>query len=208
MTTTVAGDRRPAGPKYRFSLERLEELNRSPVPLLLARLNTACPSFGKSAAEIADPADLIDEIRAHCADDSDFIRSAMPLQEIVFRTLLLNGDEPMALADLHRELIERWSTPLRPISVTMGGLARVLDSDLFYGFAAVLVAEPETAEEPHIPSLAAADADEAALLDEIVASLAADFDDEEEDEDSDLYEDDDAEEGDEDEDAEDDYEED
>ena len=192
MITTVAGNSRPAGPEYHFSLERLSELNRSPIPLLLSRLNSDCPSYGKSSAEIDDPSGLIAEIRAHCADDDDFIHRSMPLQEIVFRTLLLNGDEPMALADLHRELTERWSSPIRPITVTSAGLARILDNDVFYGFAAVPVEEPEVAELD-LPMLTASEIDDPALFAEALAAVAEDLDDDEDDEDQyDDDEDDDA----------------
>ena len=198
MTTTVTGNSRSAGPEYRFSLERLEELNRSPIPLLLARLNTACPSFGKTPAEIADVSDLVKEIRAHCAGDTEFIRSAMPLQEIVFRTLLLRGEEPMPLSELHAELTEKWSTPIRPITLTVGGLARVLESDVFYGFAGIPVEEPEPEEVPGaVRMLAAPGVDEDEQLTRIFEALAADDDDEDpfgeddfDDEDDELDEDD------------------
>jgi hypothetical protein len=175
MTTTLAENSRSPGAKYRLSLERLVELNRSSVPLLLARLTSACPSLGKTPADINDPEDLVDEIRAHCADDDDFIRSSMPLQEIVFRTLLLNGGESMALSKLHDELTERWSSPIRPITVTVSGLARVLDSDVFYGFAVVPVEEPE-GETTGVPMLAAAGVDDPDLLRDIIDTVAADED--------------------------------
>ena len=199
MTTTVTGNSRSAGSEYRFSLERLEELNRSPIPLLLARLTTACPSFGKTPAEIGDASDLVKEIRAHCAGDTEFIQSAMPLQEIVFRTLLLRGEEPMPLSELHAELTEKWSTPIRPITLTVGGLARVLESDVFYGFAGIPVEEPEPEEVTGgTRMLAAPGAEEDEQLSRILEALAADDDDEDEDlfgeddlddEDEDLYED-------------------
>ena len=202
MTTTVTGNSRSAGLEYRFSLERLEELNRSPIPLLLARLTTACPSFGKTPAEIADPSDLVKEIRAHCAGDSEFIQSPMPLQEIVFRMLLLQGGEPVPLSELHAELTEKWSTPIRPISLTASGLARVLDSDVFYGFAAIPVEEPETEEVPDSVRMLAAPGseEEEEQLSRILQALASDDDDEDEDlfgeddldeDDDDLYVDDD-----------------
>lgn len=196
MTTTVAGDPRPVGLEYRISLERLEELNRSPLPLLLSRLNTACPSFGKNPADIANPADLLDEIRAHCQNDDNFILSSMPLQEIVFRTLLLNGGEPMALADLHAELTERWSSPIRPITVTLGGLARVMDSDVFYGFDAVPVESPEV-EDPRVPMLGVGDVGGADLLDHVGTTIVSDLEDDDdeelfdEDEDDDPFDEDD-----------------
>ena len=200
MTTTVTGNSRSPGPEYRFSLERLEELNRSPIPLLLARLNTTCPSFGKIPAEIADPSDLVKEIRAHCAGDTEFIQSAMPLQEIVFRTLLLRGEEPMALSELHAELTEKWSTPIRPITLTVSGLARVLESDVFYGFAGIPVEEPEPEEVSGAARmLAAPGSEEDEQLNRIIEALARDDEDEDEDlfgeddlddDDEDLYEDD------------------
>ncbi len=187
MTTTVAGDGRQARTEYRFSLERLEELNRSPVPLLLARLNTACPSYGKTPADIANPADLVDEISAHCGDDDNFINPSMPLQEILFRTLLVQAGEPMTLADLHEELTERWSSPVRPITVTVGGLARILDNDEFYGFAAVPVAESEP-EETLLPMLGAAPDDDSGLTGDLASAVAGDLDD---DDDGDLFDEDD-----------------
>ncbi len=199
MTTTVTGSSRSAGSEYRFSLERLEELNRSPIPLLLARLNTACPSFGKTPAEIADPSDLVNEIKAHCAEDTEFILSAMPLQEIVFRTLLLQGGEPMPLVELHAELTEKWSTPIRPITLSVSGLARVLDSDVFYGFAAIPMEETEPEEASDgVLMLSAAGSDEDEQLARIIEALAADDDEDEDlfgeddldDDDDDLFEDD------------------
>ena len=199
MTTTVTGNSKSAGPEYRFSLERLEELNRSPIQLLLARLSTACPSFGKTPAEIADASDLVKEIRTHCAGDTEFIQFSMPLQEIVFRTLLLQGGEPMQLSELHAELTEKWSSPIRPITLTVGGLARVLDNDVFYGFAAIPVEEPEPEETPDgIRMLAASRDGEAEQLSRILEALAADDDEDEDlfgeddldDDDDDLFEDD------------------
>ena len=53
--TTVAANARLEGTEYRFNLERLAELNRSPIPLLLARLSRPCPSYGKAASESATP---------------------------------------------------------------------------------------------------------------------------------------------------------
>ena len=195
--TTVAVNRPLESLEYRFSLERLEELNRTPAPLLLARLNTACPSYGKTSADAADPEALIEEIRNHCAGDENFIRNSLPLQEIVFRTLLLNGGEPMTLGELHREVTEHWSTPIRAITVTVAGLARVLDSDVFYGFALASPVEPEPATpEPPPPTLSATNAGATPSLNEIITAMAADGMDDDDDDDDDLYEDYDEEEDD------------
>lgn len=190
--TTVAANARLEGIEYRFNLERLAELNRSPIPLLLARLSRPCPSYGKAASEIGDPNTLIAEIRVNCADDPDFIRQSMPLQEIVFRTLLLAEDQTMTLGEIHRELTERWSSPIRPISVTIAGLARILDSDVFYGFDPIALPEPEIIE-PDLPMLRAGEDGEDRLLREILSAIdddAEEYDEEElfDDDNDDPYE--------------------
>ena len=185
--TTVAANARMEGIEYRFNLDRLAELNRSPIPLLLARLSRPCPSYGKAASEIDDPNTLIGEIRVNCADDPDFIRQSMPLQEIVFRTLLLADDQTMTLGEIHRELTERWSSPIRPISVTVAGLARILDSDVFYGFDPIALPEPEIVE-PDLPMLRAGEDGEDRLLREILSAIDDDAEEYDEDE---LFDDDD-----------------
>lgn len=185
--TTVSSNPRLEGIEYRFNLDRLDELNRSPVPLLMARLSSACPSYGKSAADGSDPNGLVAEIQTHCADDPNFIRQSMPLQEIIFRTLLLAEDQTMTLGDLHRELTERWSSPIRPITVTVVGLARILDSDVFYGFDPIAMPEPEVVE-PDLPMLIAGEDGEDSLLRDILSAID---DDAEEYEDEDLFDDDD-----------------
>jgi hypothetical protein len=121
---------------YHISLARLEELNRSAVHLIAGRLTEGCPSFDSPIHELR-VGDLIREIREFHTDSDEFIRYDMPIKEIVFRTLLARGNEPMVLADLHHELTGRWSNALRPISIEESLLRRVLESDTYYGFAEV-----------------------------------------------------------------------
>ena len=125
----------PEPPKYYVSFQRLEELDRSAVTLVAARRVESCPSMSKPMHELTDPQALITEISRHYKDDQDYIRSDMPLMEIVFRILLSRRNQPTSLTDLHYELTERWATPVRPINVTEAGLQRVLDGDNYYGFA-------------------------------------------------------------------------
>ena len=119
---------------YQISMTRLEELNRSGVHLIAGRLNDACPSFGKPLHEL-DAAEMIREIREFHEDADGFIRYDMPIKEIIFRTLLARGNEPISLSDLHQELTVRWSNALRPITINEALLRRVLDADTYYGFA-------------------------------------------------------------------------
>ena len=122
-------------PLYYISFERIGELNRSAVTLLAERRGPMVPSRLRADHELDNPQELLDEIAEYSAAEEDFIHSNMPIQEIVFRTLLTRRNQPIALNELHYELTERWSTPVRPISVTLTSLERILNSDTYYGFA-------------------------------------------------------------------------
>ena len=135
--TSGASEENTAGSvRYHISLPRLQQLNRSAVHLIANLLTEACPSHGQPVAGL-DPETLIREIREFHADTGDFIRPEMPIQEILFRTLMAQGNEPMSLGQLHRDLNGRWSSPVRPISIDLERLRRVLNADDYYGFAEV-----------------------------------------------------------------------
>ena len=122
---------------FNISFARLAELNRSPIMLLAARRPSTCPSLDLPDIELTDPQKLVNEIADHYEDSDGFITSAMTIQEILFRTLLSRRNAPTLLSDLHYELTERWSTPVRPINVTEDGLRIIMQSDNYYGFATV-----------------------------------------------------------------------
>ena len=122
-------------PLFLISVDRLANLERSPVHLVAGRLVASSPSKSKNIGELGDVKSLIREISQNYKNDEAFIRSDMPVQEIVFRTLLSRNNRPMSLADLHYELTEKWATPIRPIAVTEERLLRILDNDTYYGFA-------------------------------------------------------------------------
>ena len=123
---------------YRISFDRLAELNRSAIALVAERRGPSCPSLAKPIQELTNPRQLVDEIAKFSAGDEGFIRATMGIQEIVFRTLLARRNQPTLLTDLHYELTERWSTPIRPINITEDGLRRIMEGDDFYGFARVV----------------------------------------------------------------------
>ena len=120
---------------YQVSFERLEELNRSAITLLAARRGDKSPSLVQEDHELNNPQELLEEVSDYSAGEADFISSDMPIQEIVFRMLLVRRNEPTALTELHNELTERWATPVRPINVSLKSLQRILDNDNYYGFA-------------------------------------------------------------------------
>ena len=131
----VAEERVRENPLFLISVDRLAKLERSPVHLVAGRLATSSPSKSKNIGELGDVKSLIREISQNYKNDESFIRSDMPVQEIVFRTLLARNNRPMSLADLHYELTEKWATPIRPIVITEERLLRILDNDTYYGLA-------------------------------------------------------------------------
>jgi hypothetical protein len=131
-----------AMPFFSVGLERLEQLDRSAIHLIAGRLAPDSPFRSQLESGLTDPQVLVDEIAEHHADEPGFIRSEMPIQEIVFRTLLATGNKPMSLRDIHYELTERWATPVRPIVITQRRLLRVMDADTYYGF--VRSSDPES----------------------------------------------------------------
>ncbi len=122
---------------FNISFARLAGLKRSAIMLVAARRVPTCPSLDLPDSELTDPQKLVNEIADHFEDSDGFITSEMTIQEILFRTLLSRRNAPTLLSDLHYELTERWSTPVRPINITEGGLRIVLQSDNYYGFATV-----------------------------------------------------------------------
>jgi len=128
-------DEQTETPTFLISVDRLKQLERSPVHLVAGRLTSNSPSKAKPMKDLDDVKALIREIAQNFKNDPDFIRSDMPVQEIIFRTLLARGNRPMSLTDLHYELTERWASPIRPIVITEERLLRVLDNDTYYGFA-------------------------------------------------------------------------
>ena len=129
---------------YCISPERLVELNRSLEVLLLTR---RCRSCREQPFDVAHPPS-VDEQMQHivecCGLDETFIRPAMPMQEIVFRMLLAQGNRPMSLEAVHYQLTDRWATPGNPMNISQKGLKSILDSDEFYGFREL---PPEEAEQ-------------------------------------------------------------
>jgi len=124
-------------PRYEVSFVRLQELQRSPVPIIAGRLTANSPSKSKPLSEMPEAKALVREIAKNHGGDPEFIRSDMPIQEIIFRTLLAGGNKPILLTDLHYELTERWATPIRPIVVSRERLIRIMDTDTYYGFVRV-----------------------------------------------------------------------
>ena len=123
--------------RYQISFDRLAQLKRSPVNLVADRRPASSPSRQKPDHELTDAKKLVDEIAKSSKGEENFIRTEMPIQEIVFRMLLARRNKPTPLSDLHYELTEKWATPVRPINISEEALGKILDSDTYYGFVSL-----------------------------------------------------------------------
>ena len=124
-------------PQYKISFERLAQLKRSPVTLVADRRPASSPSRQKPDHELTDAKKLVDEIAKSSKGEENFIRTEMPIQEIVFRMLLARRNRPTLLSDLHYDLTEKWATPVRPINISEEALSKILDADTYYGFVSL-----------------------------------------------------------------------
>ena len=130
-------------PYYVIDPSRLEELNLSLSVMLLSR---QCPESKKrleSGSKKTTDSQRIKDIAKCCGKKEGFIVAEMPIQEIVFKALLSQGNKPVSLAHLHYLVTDQWYSPVNPRSISREGLKQVLDNDAYYGFSLVLVEAEE-----------------------------------------------------------------
>ena len=120
---------------YHVNIDRIKGLNRSPIAIIAARRGPSCPSLLESNQDSLNPTKIMAEIAKYCADEPGYIRNDMPIQEMIFRILLLRNNKPTSLEDLHSDLTETWANPTRPINISLAGLRRILMADDYYGFS-------------------------------------------------------------------------
>lgn len=131
---TISEEKTGAGPRYIIDPSRARELGRNLEVLLLSRRCASCKERLARNPEPLPAEEQIREIEECCARAEGFITPEMPMLEILFRTLLSEGNRPMALEELLEVLTERYATPSNPRSITPEGLRRVLNTDFYYCF--------------------------------------------------------------------------
>ena len=88
------------------------------------------------ASEAEIPAsELLPTIRDCCSKTPRFITSKLPILESVFRLLLANGNEPLDLEELGKQLSERLDGDTYRTSAEI--LSRLLSHDQYYGLRQV-----------------------------------------------------------------------
>ncbi len=121
-------------PKTRWFIDFgwFQQNSRSIPTLVKSRLCAKCRKQleieGKEPANIEE---LLSTIKDCCGNGADFITGQLPILESVFRFFLANGNQPLTLEELRKQLSEKRGGDTSRTSE--GILSRLLKSDQFYG---------------------------------------------------------------------------
>lgn len=125
----MAGDRTVA--RWFIDLGWLEQNSRSFLALAQGCLCPKCLERLEKGKKQFSPADLLTNIKDCCSKTPGFFVDRPPILESVFRVFLANGNQPLGLEELSRQLAERRSgTPQRTSTEV---LSRLLGNERYYG---------------------------------------------------------------------------
>jgi len=122
-------------PRWFIDLDWYQQSNRSFFALAQSYLCPKCRERLKAVEREISAAELLSAIGDCCSKTPGFITHRLPILESVFRLFLANGNQPLDLEELGRQL-SRWRggaayhTPAEFLS-------RLLSSDQYYGLRQV-----------------------------------------------------------------------
>jgi hypothetical protein len=120
---------------WAIDLDWLKANNRSLTALAGGALCSKCRKKLKIDMGEVKPAELLKSLKSCCGKSPDFITPTLPLQESTFRAFLANGNEPMTLDALGKQLSERRGVDAYRTSSAI--LSRLLAHDQHYGLRQV-----------------------------------------------------------------------
>jgi hypothetical protein len=95
-----------------------------------------CPEclkrFNQDTRSVSDDK-LIKSIKDCCSRTPGYISATTPILECVFRIILANGNTPLPLEDIMRQLGERWGVSIYRVSEPV--LYTLLNNDRYYGLS-------------------------------------------------------------------------
>lgn len=118
-------------PRWFIDVDWYQPNNRSFSTLAQGRLCPKCWKRLKVDKGEIPAADLLSNIGDCCSKTPDFITGDLPVVESVFRLFLANGNQPLGLEELQRQLGERRGGDIYRTPVEI--LPRLLASDQYYG---------------------------------------------------------------------------
>ncbi len=127
-------DDQPTG-RWFIDLKWLEKNSRSFSVLAQGALCPKCREQIEEKKEAMAAADLLAHIKECCSLAPEFITERSPVLESVFRLFLANGNQPLALDEMSKQLAERRGGAPHAASVAI--LSRLLGNERFYGLRQV-----------------------------------------------------------------------
>ncbi len=121
-----------ASPRWFIDLDWHQQSNRSFLALAQGCL---CPKCQERLKGEISAADLLTTIKDCCSKTPNFITGKLPILESTFRLFLTNGNQPLDLEELGRQLSEWRGGDTYRTSVEI--LSRLLSSDQYYGLRQV-----------------------------------------------------------------------
>ena len=117
--------------KWAIDLNWLKTTKRSFYILARDALCAKCHKKLKADTIEVKSADLLKAIQNCCSKSPDFIVPSLPFQESIFRVFLANGNKPLTLGELGKQLSQRRGIDISRTSATF--LSRLMKNDEFYG---------------------------------------------------------------------------
>ena len=119
-------------PRWFIDLDWHQQSNRSFFALAQGCL---CPKCQKRLKGEISAADLLTTIKDCCSKTPNFITGKLPILESIFRLFLTNGNQPLDLEELGKQLSEWRDGDTYRTSAEI--LPRLLSSDQYYGLRQV-----------------------------------------------------------------------
>jgi hypothetical protein len=120
---------------WSIDLDWLEQNNRSFLALARGCLCPDCRQRLDKAKKPFSSAEVINHIRDCCSKTPEFFSGRPPLLESIFRVFLANGNRPLGLEELSRQLLKRRSGAPQPITPEV--LSQLLRNEGYYGLRPV-----------------------------------------------------------------------
>jgi len=117
-----------ANQRWAIDLDWHQQNNRSFSAMARGCL---CPKCQERLKGEASAADFLTAIKDCCSKTPDFITDKLPILESIFRLFLANGNQPLDLDELGKQLSEWRGGDTSRTSVEI--LSRLLNSDRYYG---------------------------------------------------------------------------
>jgi hypothetical protein len=135
MVIENAAPEQAASPKWYIDTDWYESTNRSFYELARRGLCPKCvEKMGKKKKKPTE-SDVLAAIKDCCGKTPEYITGRLPVKETVFRIMLANGNAPLDIQDIGKQVNERRGGDAYAASPAM--LERLLSIDNWYGFKKV-----------------------------------------------------------------------